>query len=1083
LYTTYDQHTEVIGRLRRRALVTAPTDVVGFYGYTINWSSNGTIADVTDSLGRQITFQYLGWPAGCSAGNCSYNTLVGISSKHSLGAAFPVATFTQAQSGQVLHYVQPVGVGTYKRFRYLEDPLADCKSCSQLLTDVIVPISGATPPASVGAPLGPNEVAFEHHVFEISPETRRPRAIESAGPGRRFAYDWDDASRSGVQYDLTQPRGSCASGCNAGEACNAGTCYVAQQLQWSGGGTQPERLPVRNHPFGAPSSLESGNPMSLDMTYSSPSGAPARATDPSDMKTTNGYDSSGRLRCIVRKDSDDEAFAPDGSCSGPADAQIVRVDYTPTTITKTTPSLLGAGSVTETQTLDSETLRCSPGDDGTLFPCAIATTGTTRDINGTSSVITTTSTRTYDAIGRLLEVNGPLDDGLALDKTTTTYYASYDQSWPHDIGRVQSVKRYVGTTGGNTELTTTYSEYDVFGVPHRITGPNGDQVTYSPSTDRLTWTITQIGVGGGTIGSSVVRLNGDGTVRSMQDADGVCMTYEYKDASGYVGAPTVIQRYAWTCGTVPININQGEVEIRTYVNGDASRLASVQRRNNGGVELNYSGFTYDRDRRLTNATTLDSALPFTFGFTDVLPSSTIAPGGPAAGSWRTDTTADSFGRPTQLLRFINGFDKQTYTYSYATPFTPRPTQMTRGLNGTAISITYFVYDDFGRLVETTVPEAGAPNSPAPTRYEYDTAGRMTKKRVGINTPAVRTSVYSYDSLGRTTYVDHDTEHPVDCASAPDGTPIQDEEYRYDNCTGDVPAGFACNNALGKLTIARAIVQCSSGEIVKRGRWYDYDSAGRVSRVGYAVVSGSTILTPSISTKSYPAAGRMSSATSPAASVYGTSYTFDTNGLPTTISTSAGTLIAYAASYRAFGPLKTLSTDSVQPVGSGSRRLKLTNTYRSDNSLQMLDWTMVGTGGASSIAILKDEMTYGPAGLLSLRRDLADNLSSRFYNYDPLLRMTCEARGSGSTVPSSADCVTSSTRLAGLYTYGNGASAVQPPDVRLTSFIKGAGTSGATYTSPSSSGETYTYLNGSGQTQQITRTGSSSIVLCSASAGT
>jgi hypothetical protein len=63
-------------------------------------------------------------------------------------------------------------------------------------------------------------------------------------------------------------------------------------------------------------------------------------------------------------------------------------------------------------------------------------------------------------------------DSVALDKTTTTYYV-YDTSWPYNVGHVATVTRYVGTSSTNTALTTTYAEYDVFGVPHRITSPNG----------------------------------------------------------------------------------------------------------------------------------------------------------------------------------------------------------------------------------------------------------------------------------------------------------------------------------------------------------------------------------------------------------------------------------------------------------------------------------------------------------------------------------------------------------------------------------------------------------------------------------
>nr|MBA3406108.1 RHS repeat protein [Gemmatimonadaceae bacterium] len=513
---------------------------------------------------------------------------------------------------------------------------------------------------------------------------------------------------------------------------------------------------------------------------------------------------------------------------------------------------------------------------------------------------------------------------------------------------------------------------------------------------------------------------------------------------------------------------------------ERDRLQSVTRKLQGVTHFTYSGFTYDQDRRVTNASTINSATPFTFSFTDAIPSGTTAPGAPAAGTWRTDSTADDYGRPTSLLRFIDATNKQTYNFSYATAFTPRPTQLSRGYNGSATSITTFVYDDFGRLLQTTVPEAGVPGAPSPTHYEYDVASRMTLKRVGVGSAAVRTSAYFYDSLGRTTFVDHDTEHPVNCVGAANGTPIQDEEYKYDNCTGDAPNGVSCSNALGHLTISRAILQCSSGQVIKRGRWYNYDSAGRVSLVAYATVTGATIGTPALSTKVYTAASRLQGWESPLISAYGTRYTFGAaNGQVTGLTTySGGTSITSGHSYRAFGPLSGLNTAVVQPVDPSTsrelRRLVLANSYRSDDSINTIRWSLGPYSSTPTIDLLNQTMSYTAAGVLSQRNDSADTQSSRYYGYDALLRMTCEARGSGTGHPTSANCDTSSTRLAGLFTYGDGQSASSPPDVRLTSFIKGAGTAtSASYTSPST--ETSTYLGGSGQTQQINRTGSNIVI--------
>src|SRR5207244_63794 len=127
-------------------------------------------------------------------------------------------------------------------------------------------------------------------------------------------------------------------------------------------------------------------------------------------------------------------------------------------------------------------------------------------------------------------------------------------------------------------------------------------------------------------------------------------------------------------------------------------------------------------------------------------------------------------------------------------------------------------------------------------------------------------------------------------------------------------------------------------------------------------------------------------------------------------------------YRAFGALTGLTTGSVSTVTGGTRTLTLANTFRSDDAQTLVNWTntcTTGCPGAGSVAVLKQTLGFTPAHATSQRTDAADIVSSRYYGYDSLLRMTCEARGSGSTQPSSSDCVTTSTRLAGLYTYNDG----------------------------------------------------------------
>lgn len=87
-----------------------------------------------------------------------------------------------------------------------------------------------------------------------------------------------------------------------------------------------------------------------------------------------------------------------------------------------------------------------------------------------------------------------------------------------------------------------------------------------------------------------------------------------------------------------------------------------------------------------------------------------------------------------------------------------------------------------------------------------------------------------------------------------------------------------------------------------------------------------------------------------------------------------------------------------------------------------------------------------------------------------MRLTCEARGSGVTQPSAADCNASSTRLAGLFTFHNGANSTPPPDVRNLAHLKAPGYStlaGGDQSSYSGgSGKVVTFTRGAGNTMTL-----------------
>ncbi|MEO7730171.1 MAG: hypothetical protein ABIY55_04305, partial [Kofleriaceae bacterium] len=943
---------QTLGRLRRRAVLNSnPADLVGRYGFTVTWTA-GTIDNATDTLGRILRFDYANEtecvqtdpspPHACLRLETRSIRLAAVRYQSNVAAASVVVAALQttaAPDNTRLERIERPAVAGYTRFLYQLDPSSSfCVHCAALLTDVIVPGDAAAATPGPLAPVMASEIVLEHDDYGPGPSASVLVGVHSKSPGREFAYEY--AGTTTTQFDLTQDGGACGADntcATPGYTCRtvgqlAPHCYAADVMVHD----SVTALGRSHFPAGSSGgSTRSGNSNAFARSYTS-TGAPRDLVDSSGSRTTYGYDSKARLRCMVRNDNDTAAFAdpahPDTSaCAAPAGSYVLRIDYDATTTTTTVPSELG-GMITLVETRDPAT--------GLI--ATRATTGQTHSIDGTAHSELHTTTTTYDSLGRAILEDGPLDNTSAYDVTETAYYDTFDPAWPYNLGQRKSVTRHVGTAAAHHALTTTFAEYDLFGMPHRTVAPSGEQEVALASPDRMTWTLTRVGSDGTSVTSTVVTMNPDGTERSEQAADGVCLTFEYQGTAGYVGEATVIRRSNTACGVLPIDRASGEVEVRTYVNDDPDRIESIVKLADGVVTETSNGFTYDRDRRLISRATLDDPAPFTYAFSDVLPAGGAAPGGPGPGRWKTTLTSDTAARPTQIARFLDTTNRQTFDYGYGSTAALRPTTISRGQNGVGTSTSTFVYDDFGRLVDAVIPELGGP-----VRYEYDLAGHLRKQRVGVGTADVTTSAYTTDTLGRVTAVDNDLEHAVDCSQVATGTAIDDAELRYDDCDpGDVPDGVTCSHAVGKLTMSRAIVQCGmAGAIVKRGRWYDYDAAGRVSRVAYASVAGAVIAPPAVMTYTYDAAGRLAAYGSPLNDAFGTRYTRGaSDGRIAALSTTAATPVVIASdiAYRPFGRVTDIRTASVQTATGGTRALVLHRTYRGDGELDGLAASFTGT---------------------------------------------------------------------------------------------------------------------------------------------
>jgi RHS repeat-associated protein len=950
----------------------------GGYGYSVERDTAGRVSFATDVLGREIRFTHGIEGAGAHASSRLLS--VGVAGGAS-GGTFDRAYFHHQPDGTLSSIEK---ADTYYRFNYLEDPPVPCERCTALLTEVIVPTRPylSTPAAGWGASNG--EVIREGHEYFVLP-SGTVRARKTYGPGRNWYYVYDSMGSGAVaaQVDLNIPERdaagapvTCGAGCGAGYSCWPSSddgndrCYASKPIE-----VDPDSRLITSNGQGTFGYNAAGQP-----TYN---------ISAAGVRTTYAYDQNGDAFCVVVNDDDLEAAVdpahPELGCAAPADgsAFAAKIEYGTNSITKSYSSVLSPTHMySMSRTYNSRGLLT---DD--------TTTGRTRDISGALRLESRTTTNEYDGNGRLIRVDGPLENATANDVTEYEYYDAPDSL---DHGRLHVVRAYKSAT---TFLETRYSAYDARGTARRVQFPNGERLFLStPAIND--WILNRTGAGGMTA-LSTVHLNPDGTVRATIDADGICTTREY----GLSGALTVVKRgnVIDGCGDVPIDRDTGEVQIFTYQALEAERLASVEMKQDGVRRYLADGFTYDRERRLVLQKTPNHTQPLAMGYTSRTLSSVTMPEAPSQGSWKSETAFDELARVEEIARWLSPTSKLVHRLEYSGAFEAMPKRMVRGLDGVTSAVSEYVWDDFGQLIESRTPEHGT------VRLEYDAAGRLIKERRGVGTGSELTTRTIFDALGRAITVDRDLEHPVDCATAGEGTLIGDEEYFYDTCA-NAPSGFSCDLSEGRTAAQIVLQRCTQGQVEKKGRWYRYDGLGRIVEVAHAKILGTVIGAPAIARYSFSTGDRMLTAAPPIDAALSTNYQrASSTGNISAIELADGTVVAEDITYAPFGPVT--SFDALA--------LDYDSVFRDDY------FVLQRTFRASGNAVFDQHLTYNRSGFVESRRDDADPAADRFYGYDALMRLVCEGT-------SPADCGSGNEHAS--HEYLNGRNLTSPPDTRGASVL-------------------------------------------------
>jgi RHS repeat-associated protein len=1029
--------TPLQGRIADLSRIAIPADTATFDGgYEVNINrvtNSGKISNVYDSLGRELSFTYTETSGFTRLATVSYRPSSSLAPVVALTFSYHEGSKNES-TVEVGHNtlldriaIEPEFGNTYYRFSYRTAlNSSTCKDCYGLLLKVIVPDS--YPLTSAPYDTARESVLEGHEYYDTSAGAERARAKLSYGLGRRWAYRYDlcfGDSCNTRQFDLNQPQAgaSCSSGCGAGYDCyttamggDGTTCYAYIDHNYFNS----------TRAITATYGIASGRDGTEFLSHTT-AGFPTVVRDAEGRRNTISFDSQHRPVCMVMNDDNDVAGQNPAACDVPSVGAFFWTSfaYSGLSTTQRRPGVLSSTPVQETTTRDPQ---------GRTLSRSVV--GQTRQV-ASATPITQTRTKTfsYSPLGQLLAVDGPLNNTSSLDVTEYVYKTAAHGD-PNGIGQLHEVRRKVGTSASFRELITRYENYDLSGTPTRITDPAGIVTTLS-TTDRIDWSVN--------VGGSVwkIKLNPTGTIRTVQDPDGVCLLFEYSNL-GPLDQPIRIKRSAASAGlcssTLPIDIMSGEVEVRTYAANEGDRLIRVERRLNGSIQFSES-YTYDVARRVTGVQAPTGATPSSLLYSiSGIMSESLDPncGVTGAPCGRTQYDADGVGRPSAIRRFLDATNFQSTTLGYSSGAHFLPTSISRGRNGSATITSSFVYDDFGQVVEVTTPDAGL------TRYEYDAAGNMILERVGVGTAIQRTNQRTYDSLGRVLAVDYDLEHPVNCATAPAWTPISDEVYRYDDCDpADTPSGAVCGGN-GQLTVAKVILSCDSqGSQASRGTWYGYNSQGQIQVLSIAYRDASGFDPREQQQFGRSPAGRLLNAELPFSGMHRVNYArrADDGNIHNAHTPLLGGDLFVAQEYAPFGRLKS----ATQPgTGTGGLYLNYSQSYLPTSK---------------SFASTYYSGTYDAGGFLTSQPVTGSTSQhTRYFLHDELGRLTCETTTSATTCPSST-----SSSLKGSYGFTSGLVGEPPDNRRLVAQRVGSQYSpGVT--------ETYTFAAGSNRISTVQRPG-------------
>jgi RHS repeat-associated protein len=474
-----------------------------------------------------------------------------------------------------------------------------------------------------------------------------------------------------------------------------------------------------------------------------------------------------------------------------------------------------AGETTYTYDVTGTTAStaCAPGTTGSsCVPQHVAVSGSLGNLDGMSQYVNSTtaysSVDAYEDTGSLLSVSST--NGTVTTYTydnTFTYPTTITPPTPSSGISLQSAATYDTANTGlaltTTDLnskTTIIASYDDMLRPTKITYPDGGQDTWSYSPTTVATTRLQ---SSGTSSYNETQYDGYGRPSRSEVANGQSGNYYYQQDTCYdANGNAAFTSYAYQgTGFSAIKVCSGAGDTGTY---DAlGRLTKLVRANNETLTITYLGRakTVADENGVTrisqtdglgrttivceiSANTLLGVSPTSCG-TDISGMGFVTSYAYALATPTTTITqgaqtrvfqSDWLGRPTLVQEPESG--TTTYSYAYGGLVVTRQRPTANQTSSSVLTTTTTQYDSLGRVVSITYSDG----TPAKT-FAYDKSAGTSfsdltqtylKGRLSLASVPTAGTAYSYDAMGRTSYLDECL--PSGCGTVTDNHQLH---YTYD----------------------------------------------------------------------------------------------------------------------------------------------------------------------------------------------------------------------------------------------------------------------------------------------------------------